>query len=77
MENQFFVAAVNIVGRQGMTDFPGHSMIVDPYGEVLAEGGDSEGLVVAGADPGMVDKFRGEINYLDCRVRDVDEFLIL
>jgi len=75
VENQYFVAGVNIVGRQGMTEFPGHSMIVDPHGEVLAEGGDSEGLIIADVDPGMVEKVRWEVNYLDCRVSGVDEFL--
>ncbi len=29
----------------------GHSLIVDPWGEVLADGGDSEGVIVAEIDP--------------------------
>jgi predicted amidohydrolase len=29
----------------------GHSLIVDPWGEVLAEGGESEGVIVAEIDP--------------------------
>ena len=35
---------------QGRRTF-GHSLIVDPWGEVLADGGESEGVIVAEIDP--------------------------
>ncbi len=77
VENQVYVAAVNGIGHSGMTDLAGHSMIVDPLGEVLAEGGNSEELITAVINPAMVDEVRKEIDYLDRRVRDVDDFLTL
>jgi deaminated glutathione amidase len=37
----------------------GHSLIVDPWGEVLAEGGEGVGIITAKIDPGRVAKVRG------------------
>lgn len=39
----------------------GHSLIVDPWGRVLADGGEAEGVIVADIDPGLVDVTRGRI----------------
>ena len=39
----------------------GHSLIVDPWGRVLAEGGTEPGLVMAEIDPALVDDARGRI----------------
>ncbi len=38
IENQLFVIAVNRVGQDENNVFYGHSLVVDPWGEVLAEG---------------------------------------
>ena len=32
----------------------GHSLIIDPWGKVLADGGDSEGFIISDIDPSMV-----------------------
>ena len=54
--NQCFVVAANrtgheAVGRRALSlDFPGHSLIVDPHGTVLAEGDGDAGLVSAEVD---------------------------
>ena len=45
IENQCFVAAVNSCGETGGTVFGGHSMIVDPWGEIVAEAGADEALL--------------------------------
>jgi deaminated glutathione amidase len=37
----------------------GHSLIVDPWGEVMAEGGDGVGIITAKIDPGRIAKVRG------------------
>jgi deaminated glutathione amidase len=37
----------------------GHSLIVDPWGEVLAEGGEGVGIITARIDPGRIAKVRG------------------
>jgi predicted amidohydrolase len=39
----------------------GHSLIVDPWGNVLADGGDEVGFVVAEVDPAKVDEARRRI----------------
>ncbi len=43
----------------------GHSLIVDPWGAVLADGGDSEGIVLADIDLAAVAAARGKIPVLD------------
>jgi predicted amidohydrolase len=51
IENQAFVLAANQVGTAGPSyDSWGHSMIVDPWGEVLAEVETGEGYAVADLD---------------------------
>ncbi|MBL8665797.1 MAG: carbon-nitrogen hydrolase family protein [Candidatus Odyssella sp.] len=39
----------------------GHSLIVDPWGEVLADGGESEGVIVAEIDPAKAAEARRRI----------------
>lgn len=39
----------------------GHSLIVAPWGEVLADGGEEVGFVIADIDPTLVDAARGKI----------------
>ena len=39
----------------------GHSLIVDPWGQVLADGGEERGVVVAEVDPAAVGRARGMI----------------
>lgn len=43
----------------------GHSLIVDPWGEVLGDGGTEEGIISAVIDPGRVDEVRTMIPSLD------------
>jgi omega-amidase len=51
IENQMFVIAVNRVGADDSNLFYGHSLIVDPWGEVLAEGPEKdEAVIVADVD---------------------------
>jgi hypothetical protein len=53
--NQVFVAASNLVGFDGVTDWCGRSMIVGPRGEVLAAaGGDEPATIEAVLDPAQV-----------------------
>ena len=54
IENQCYMLACNRVGRDQSNDFPGHSMIVDPWGTVLAEGGEDETILRARLDIPMV-----------------------
>lgn len=54
IENQCFVLACNRVGSDGANQFPGHSMVVDPWGNILAEGGEGEEIVRATLDLSQV-----------------------
>jgi omega-amidase len=59
IENQCFVVACNCVGEGNGNVFGGHSMIVDPWGEILAEGQESETMISADLDPELVNDIRG------------------
>ncbi|HEY0829414.1 MAG TPA: carbon-nitrogen family hydrolase [Bacilli bacterium] len=67
IENQMFVVACNRVGVSGTTDFFGHSMIIDPWGEIIAEGGEQEEIIFAAVDLGHVDKVRAMIPIFEDR----------
>lgn len=47
IENQCFVAACNRVGSAKEEHFCGHSMVVSPWGDVIAEAGEEEILLTA------------------------------
>ena len=62
IENQMYVAACNRVGNEGDNEFSGHSMIVDPWGEIVGELPDgTEGILCKEAEIGNVDVIRREI----------------
>lgn len=61
VENQNFVLAVNRVGVSGSTHFCGNSMIIDPWGEVLVQGGEEEAVIMAELDLSQVEKVRNTI----------------
>jgi predicted amidohydrolase len=61
VENQLFVFGSNAVGRSGDFQFSGGSLIVSPWGERLASGGEEEGLAMASIDPSQVSEFRRRI----------------
>jgi predicted amidohydrolase len=62
IENGAFVVAPGLVGGVpgGGATF-GHSLIVDPWGEVLADGGESAGVTLAEIDLALVDRARTQI----------------
>ncbi|CAJ1003139.1 MULTISPECIES: carbon-nitrogen family hydrolase [Bacillales] len=61
IENQMYVVACNRVGEGGGNTFCGHSMVVNPWGEVIAEGMQQEEIVFAELDLALVDEVRGRI----------------
>ncbi len=61
IENQMYVVACNRVGTSGTTDFFGHSMVIDPWGEVLAEGAEDEAVLRVTLDLNLVDDVRKRI----------------
>jgi predicted amidohydrolase len=62
IENGCYVAAPCQHGTlPGGADCFGHSLIIDPWGRVLADGGEGEGVIVADIDPAEVAKARARI----------------
>ena len=58
IENQCFVVACNACGQTGKLLMAGHSRILGPGGEVLAEADERPGLTVAALDASQVDTQR-------------------
>jgi predicted amidohydrolase len=67
IENQAYVVGVNRVGTAKRLDYVGDSLIVDPLGEILADGGAAEGVFSAEVDPGTVARVRRELPFLPDR----------
>lgn len=62
IENGCYVAAPCQYGTlPGGAQCFGHSLIVDPWGTVLADGGEGEGIILAEVDPAEVAKARARI----------------
>jgi len=61
IENQCYIVATNAAGMTGDTVFGGHSMIVDPWGKIVIEGGEDPMLLTADIDLDMVDEVRAKI----------------
>ncbi|MXM64985.1 carbon-nitrogen family hydrolase [Streptomyces sp. HUCO-GS316] len=54
VENQAFVLACGTAGTHARVPQAGHSIVVDPWGEVLAEAGAQEEVLTVDFDPGRV-----------------------
>lgn len=67
IENQCFVIGVNRVGQGGGHTFAGGSAIIDPIGQVLAHGGEKEGLLLADIDLAKVSEVRSTMPFLKDR----------
>ena len=71
VEQQVLLIACNAVGVQGAgVELAGHSRVVDPWGQVLAEAGTDESITLVEVDEGIVDRVRKEFPVLaDRRIR--------
>ncbi len=75
VENQVFLLACNAAGRQGDVSLAGHSVVVDPWGRVIAEAGPHEQVLYADIDLQTVSDVRAEFPVLkDRRLRVPPEF---
>jgi N-carbamoylputrescine amidase len=70
--NGVFVAAVNRVGTEDEMTFYGRSFVADPFGEILASGGDGEEVLVADLDLERVRELRELFHFL--RDRRIDTY---
>ena len=75
--NGVYVASPNRIGHEnepgtsGITFF-GHSFIADPFGRCVAEAGESEAILIAQCDPGLIETVRRNWPFL--RDRRVDAY---
>ncbi|KRE93053.1 nitrilase [Paenibacillus sp. Soil766] len=67
IENQMYVVSCNRVGTSGTTNFFGHSMVIDPWGEVLVEGDETEAILRTTIDLEEVVRVRGKIPVFEDR----------
>jgi omega-amidase len=67
IENQAYVVGVNRVGQGGKLAYSGDSMIIDPFGEIVAQAGDGETTLTADIDPARVAQVRAEYPFLQDR----------
>jgi predicted amidohydrolase len=58
IENQAYVAGVNRCGSDPKLTYPGRSLIVDPQGNLLADGGAEESTISAELDLDALDEYR-------------------
>ncbi len=68
LENVSFLISCNCSGANGDSQYAGHSSIVDPLGNVLAQADEQSGYVTADLDPTMVVEIRNEFPALEDRV---------
>jgi predicted amidohydrolase len=67
IENQCFIVATNQCGIEdhgsdvGETRYFGHSIVVDPWGEIVGEAGESETLLAVEIDLGLVETVRSKL----------------
>lgn len=65
IENQSYVVASAQWGKHNnrMTTY-GHSLIVDPWGEIVADAGEGEGIIYAELDMSRVEQVRNRLNVI-------------
>jgi predicted amidohydrolase len=68
VENQSFVVACGTAGTHAAVPQAGHSIVVDPWGEVLAEAGAGEEVLTVDFEPGKVATTREQFPALKDRV---------
>ena len=68
VENQAFVVACGTAGTHAGVPQAGHSIVVDPWGEVLARAGADEEVLTAEFDPGKVATTREQFPALKDRM---------
>ena len=60
IENQAYVLGVNRCGSDLKLHYSGRSQIIGPRGEILADGGEAEGMISATLDLEELEKYRRE-----------------
>jgi predicted amidohydrolase len=61
IENQVFICAVNCVGEHRDEPFYGHSLLIDPRGRIIIEGGASQEILYGSMNRELLQKARASI----------------
>ncbi|MEY9857527.1 putative amidohydrolase [Catenulispora sp. GAS73] len=67
IEDQVFVFATNCVGTNGGVALGGRSVVIDPWGNVVAEAGTGEEVLRVDVDPALVARTRSALPVLNDR----------
>lgn len=67
IENQSYVVGCNRSGEDPKNKFAGHSIIIDPWGEIIAEAGEEEELLIGEIDLAKVSEIRKRIPVFEDR----------
>ncbi len=73
IENGVFIVACNQIGEKYNMTAYGHSMVIDPWGKVIAKAEDKPGVLMAEIDLGRIDEVRKQIPSLANRRADLYE----
>jgi predicted amidohydrolase len=73
LDNQVWLVAANRVGADGKFTYFGRSRVVNPLGEVVAECGDKDDMLIATIDDKAGEEFKKIVNFLDDRQPEVYE----
>ena len=71
VENQAYSAGVNRVGTDPHLAYPGRSLVVDPQGRVVADGGEARGIVAADLSAADLRDYRARFPALRDMRRDL------
>ncbi len=71
IENQSYVLAANRVGRDKNNGFFGHSLVIDPWGEIEAEGGSEEQVICLELDTERIASARQRLPVLFDRRKEL------
>jgi predicted amidohydrolase len=71
VENQLYMCAVNCVGKFKNDHFYGHSAIVSPLGEIIAEGSEEEAIIYGDIEAAAVAEARSAMSVLKDARRDI------
>ncbi len=67
IENQCYVIACNRAGSDPNNTFAGHSIIIDPWGEIIAEAGEGQEILHGEINLSIVEEVRKGIPIFDDR----------
>ena len=71
IENQMYLACCNACGRAGDTQYGGSSSVIDPWGNVLAQGGEKQEIITADCDFSVNEKIRSSMHIFADRRPDI------